>query len=62
MNKLILTACLIIGCAGLTACNDSNNSKSNTKKLTSDEVQKVIVVNDPEREAENKELMDKWMK
>lgn len=51
MNKLILTAFLIIGCAGLTACNDSNNSKSNTKKLTSDEVQKVMIVDSPEQKA-----------
>ncbi|ARR51909.1 hypothetical protein [Photobacterium damselae] len=58
MNKLILSIYLIFGCIGLTACNDSDNSKTNTKKLTSDEVQKVIIVDDPEQ----KELLEKRMK
>lgn len=51
MSKLVLSFCLFIGCAGLTACNDSNTSKVDMEKATSDKIEKVMIVDTPEHEA-----------
>ncbi|MGD6739548.1 hypothetical protein ACN08N_25945 (plasmid) [Photobacterium leiognathi subsp. mandapamensis] len=61
MNKLLFSF-LFVSCIGLTACNDSDNSKADTKKLTSDEVQKVIIVDDPEQKALREKRLKERMK